>query len=194
MPRPNRDRTVQAEENLARRVAFEREARGWTYEGTAKRMTNVGCPIQSTAIYKIEKGQPRRRISVDELVAFAKVFEFEIEEMLMPVGAVLDDAAKEYVQGAYEAQRAITSAVADAVNVTVGLYRFTVQYGLDAELDVAELLTQMTENVRANEADDDLSVAVKQSFDDVEEAVVRLLDAILKSAEVVVREEGVGNG
>lgn len=194
MPRPNRDRTVLAEENLARRIAFEREARGWTYEGTAKRMTNIGCPIQPTAIYKIEKGQPRRRISVDELVAFAKVFDFDVEEMLLPVGAVLNDAAKTYLEGALEAKRAITAAVAEAVNVTVGLYRFSVQYGLDSVLDVEDLLTQMTEEVRAHEADDELSKAVKESFDEVEDAVVRLFDAIVSSAETVVREEGVGNG
>ena len=194
MPRPNRDRTVLAEENLARRVAFEREARGWTYEGTAKRMTNIGCPIQPTAIYKIEKGEPRRRISVDELVAFAKVFDFEVQEMLMPVGAVLNDAAKTYLEGAYEAQRAITTAVTEAVNVTVGLYRFTVEYGLAADLDVAELLKEMTGEVRSHEADGELSKAVQDSCDKVEGAVVHLLETIVDSAETVVREEGVVDG
>ncbi len=194
MPRPNRERSVLAEENLARRVAFEREARGWTYEGTAKRMTNIGCPIQSTAIYKIEKGQPRRRISVDELVAFAKVFDFPVEEMLMPVGAVLNDAAKTYLEGAFEAQRAITAAVAEAVNVTIGLYRFSVQYGLDSVLDIEELLTEMTGEVRAHEGDAEFSKAVLESFDEVEGAVGRLIETIVKSAETVVREEGVSDG
>lgn len=38
-------------------------------------MTDAGCPIQGSAIYKIEKADPPRRITVDELVAFATVFE-----------------------------------------------------------------------------------------------------------------------
>lgn len=85
MPRPNPNRTLQSEVNLARRIAHERERLGWTYEGTAKRLTDVGCPIQPSAIYKIEKSDPPRRISVDELVAFAKVFEVSVEELLLPV-------------------------------------------------------------------------------------------------------------
>lgn len=85
MPRPNPPRTVQGEINLARRIAYERERRSWTYEGIARRLTEVGCPIQGSAIYKIEKGQPRRRISVDEFVAFAEIFEIERDELLIPL-------------------------------------------------------------------------------------------------------------
>ncbi|MDQ1738081.1 MAG: hypothetical protein QOH56_4332 [Pseudonocardiales bacterium] len=95
MPRPNRLRSLQSEANLARRIAFEREQRAWTYEGTAKRMTDAGCAIQASAIYKIEKGEPPRRISVDELVAFSKVFELDIEDLLVPVEIKLSKAATE---------------------------------------------------------------------------------------------------
>ena len=87
MPRPNPLRSLDSEDNLARRIAYERERRGWTYESTAKRMTDAGCPIQGSAIYKIEKGNPRRRISVDELVAFSTIFDAEISDLLSPVGA-----------------------------------------------------------------------------------------------------------
>src|SRR5206468_3991414 len=73
MPRVNPLRPVGNEANLARRIAAEREAHGWSYEGLAKRMTDAGFPIQSTAIFKIEKGKPPRRITVDEMVGFAKV-------------------------------------------------------------------------------------------------------------------------
>ena len=102
MPRPNPPRALQSEENLARRIAYERENRGWTYEGIAKRLTEVGCPIQGSAIYKIEKGIPRRRISVDELVGFASVFELDIDELLTPMTAVLDRRAAELLD-AYSA-------------------------------------------------------------------------------------------
>lgn len=84
MPRPNKRREVLAEDNLARRIAVEREARGWTNDGLAKRMSDAGCAMTGSAIFKIEKGEPPRRIVVDELVAFAKVFGVSVEELLLP--------------------------------------------------------------------------------------------------------------
>ena len=84
MPRVSPFRSLANERNVARRIQFEREQRGWTYEGTAKRMGDAGCPIQPTAVYKIEKADPPRRITVDELVAFAKVFDTSVENLLAP--------------------------------------------------------------------------------------------------------------
>jgi hypothetical protein len=55
-----------------------------SYEGLAARLTNAGCPIQASAIYKIEKADPPRRITVDELVAFSQVFAIPIERLLLP--------------------------------------------------------------------------------------------------------------
>lgn len=88
MPRPNQPRSLQSEANLALRIAHEREARGWTYEGMAKRMTDVGCAIQSSAIYKIEKGDPPRRVTVDELVAMSAVLGIDLPELLLPMEVV----------------------------------------------------------------------------------------------------------
>jgi transcriptional regulator with XRE-family HTH domain len=84
MPRVSPFRSLANERNLARRIQFEREQRNWTYEGTARRMGDAGCPIQPTAVYKIEKADPPRRITVDELVAFAKVFDTNVENLLAP--------------------------------------------------------------------------------------------------------------
>ena len=98
MPRPNKRRAVLAEDNLARRIAAERDARGWTNDGLAKRMTDVGCAMTGSAIFKIEKGEPRRRIVVDELVAFASVFGVPISELLVPPEVVADaEAARRVV-------------------------------------------------------------------------------------------------
>jgi transcriptional regulator with XRE-family HTH domain len=83
MPRVNPLRTLANERNLARRIAFERERRGWSYEGTAARMTAAGFPIQASAIFKIEKGQPPRRITVDEAVGFAAVFDIPLAELVI---------------------------------------------------------------------------------------------------------------
>ena len=84
MPRPNKPRDVLAEKNLARRLATERESRGLTYEGLARRMTDAGCPITSSAIFKTEKAEPRRRIVVDELVGYSRVFGIPVQELLLP--------------------------------------------------------------------------------------------------------------
>lgn len=84
MPRPNKARKVYAEEHLAQRIAKERAAAKppMTLEGLAKRMTDAGCAIQASAIYKIEQGDPPRRITVDELVGFARVFGTTPEDLL----------------------------------------------------------------------------------------------------------------
>ena len=84
MSRPNKPRAVFAEEYLARRVAAEREARGWTYDSLAKRMGDAGCPIAPSAIFKTEKAEPRRRIVVDELVGYSRVFGIPVQELLLP--------------------------------------------------------------------------------------------------------------
>lgn len=84
MPRPNQPRSIASEQALARRVAHEREARGMSYEGLASRMTGVGCAIQASGLYKIEKADPPRRITVDELVAFSQVFGVPVEQLLWP--------------------------------------------------------------------------------------------------------------
>lgn len=90
MPRPNPQRTIASEQSLARRIQYERETRGMSYEGLALRMTKAGCPINASGLYKIEKADPPRRITVDELVALARVFQTDIGELLQPPEKVLD--------------------------------------------------------------------------------------------------------
>jgi transcriptional regulator with XRE-family HTH domain len=90
MPRPNPQRSIASEASLARRIAFEREERGWSYDGLASRMTQAGCPINASALYKIEKGDPPRRITVDELVALSRVFGIKLPGLLAPPEKVLN--------------------------------------------------------------------------------------------------------
>lgn len=84
MPRPKPPRGMEAERNVAARVAYERERARYSYAGLAQRMTDLGCAIDASAIYKIEKSDPPRRITVDELVGFAAVFGLEVDELLVP--------------------------------------------------------------------------------------------------------------
>lgn len=83
MPRPNAPRSLAGEETVAERISYERSARGWSYEALAKHMTDAGVPLNQSAIQKIEKGNPRRRISVDELLGFAKVFQTNISDLVL---------------------------------------------------------------------------------------------------------------
>lgn len=67
---------------MARRIAAERTLRGWSYADLAGRLAEAGCPIAQSAIFKIEKGTPRRKITVDEAVAFARVLGIELTDLL----------------------------------------------------------------------------------------------------------------
>jgi transcriptional regulator with XRE-family HTH domain len=86
LPRPNPAGNLDDEANVASRIALERERHGWSYESLAKLMTEMGVPLQGTAIFRIEKGRPRRSIKVNELVGFARVFEVEVSDMLQSPG------------------------------------------------------------------------------------------------------------
>lgn len=88
MPRRNPVADLRSEESLARRIADEREKRGWSYEGLAKRMTDAGCPVNASGLYKIEKVEPRRRITVNELVALSEVFKVPVADLLLPPEAI----------------------------------------------------------------------------------------------------------
>ena len=98
VPRPNPGRVIGAEETFADRVRIERERRGWSYEATAQALTDAGCPVQSSAIYKIEKAENRRRITLDEAVAFARVFGASLDELLRPVDEARADRIRELIE------------------------------------------------------------------------------------------------
>lgn len=83
MPRRNPTREIRGEEFLALRIRQERETRGWSPERLAKEMTSAGVPLQTSAIYRIEGGSPRRKISVDEALGFARVFAMPLDDLLV---------------------------------------------------------------------------------------------------------------
>jgi hypothetical protein len=58
-------------------------------------MTKAGCPMNQSSIWKIENGEPRRKITVDEAIAFAKVFEKTLEQLLTPPDLIAQTAAAE---------------------------------------------------------------------------------------------------
>lgn len=95
MPRPNKPRAVFAESNVAKRVALERKRANLTYEQLAQRMKALGCPIQVSALHKIEKGNPPRRITVDEMVAFAQAFGLTLNEIAADPASLVRSEARD---------------------------------------------------------------------------------------------------
>lgn len=80
--RPIKGRTVGAEKNVAEWIRQEIESGNWTYSRLAKRMAEVGCPIQTTALYKVVDSDSPRAIRVDELVALAEVLGVSTSELV----------------------------------------------------------------------------------------------------------------
>jgi transcriptional regulator with XRE-family HTH domain len=118
MPRPNRARSIASEDNLARRITYERERKGWSYAGLAQRMTEKGCAIDQSALYKIEKGNPRRRISVDELVALQEVFGIAMNALLAPPEFVAKEAAVQALEEYRQARAAYHNALQQLVEIS----------------------------------------------------------------------------
>jgi transcriptional regulator with XRE-family HTH domain len=127
VPRPNPPRSLRSESNLARRIAHERDRHGMTYEGLAKRMTDLGCPIQASAIYKIEKSKPPRRITVDELVAFAEVFGVQPEQMLLPPEVVESAVLRDLLHSWEEARANAVDAKQAEEDALAALQRFATE-------------------------------------------------------------------
>lgn len=140
MPRPNPPRSLVEEANLVRRLAHEREARGWSYDGLAKRMTEAGCPINQSALYKIEKGDPPRRITVAELVALGEVFAMPIAELLLPPDVASSRRAAELVERYRDARSQAADLIRQAREVTDA-----------AEADLAAFVRDEPDNASAVE-------------------------------------------
>ena len=83
MGNTERGTAVNAEEFLAATIEDLRTREGWSYAELSQRMGEAGCPIERSSLQKIERGQPRRKITVNELVAFSRVFNVEIPELLV---------------------------------------------------------------------------------------------------------------
>lgn len=77
------EKKVAVEDGLAMRIEQLRTAEGWSYSELSRRMGEAGCPIERSSLQKIEKGSPRRKIGVNELVAFTTVFNKNFAEILL---------------------------------------------------------------------------------------------------------------
>ncbi|MEY9943921.1 helix-turn-helix domain-containing protein [Kitasatospora sp. GAS1066B] len=77
------------EENAAQRLKMERESRGWSTAEVARRMSEAGFPINQSSVWRIESGEPPRRINLDEAIGFAKIFGITLTELTGPSGGAV---------------------------------------------------------------------------------------------------------
>jgi transcriptional regulator with XRE-family HTH domain len=101
--------------SLARRIAYEREQRGWKQATLARQMTDAGFEMMQSTISKFERTDNPRRITVDELAAFSQVFGIRADQLLLPPEVAADrkfrqqlDAWRRARLAAAEAQGEIT--------------------------------------------------------------------------------------
>jgi transcriptional regulator with XRE-family HTH domain len=103
---------------VARRIAYERKRRGWSNAELARRMAEAGCPINQSAIQKIEHGNPRRTISLDEAHALAEVFGLDRIEKLEQVP---EDLVHEDVRVFFQDAEKIRSEARDLLRSLEGI-------------------------------------------------------------------------
>src|SRR5215213_382974 len=122
MARRNKLRTIEGETNLAARIKLERARRRWSPADLAMRMTAVGCSISTSAIYKIEGGDPPRRIAVDELIALAQVFETTELDLLTPVELLEQERAQKLLTELDDAEGQLRTATIKAEEAYVRFF------------------------------------------------------------------------
>jgi transcriptional regulator with XRE-family HTH domain len=69
---------------VADRIRYERQRLGWSTAELARRVTDAGCKISQSSVWSIESGEPRRKVSAGEAVAFAEVFSLSLDELIRP--------------------------------------------------------------------------------------------------------------
>lgn len=69
---------------LADRIRVERTARGWSYATLSKHLARIQCKLAPSSLHRIERGEPLRTISAEELFAFAEVFGIDVAQLAQP--------------------------------------------------------------------------------------------------------------
>jgi transcriptional regulator with XRE-family HTH domain len=125
MPRRYEARPIaeRGETNLALRIERLRREREWSYETLARKMTEAGCTISKAALYSIEQGNPRRRITVDELMAFAEIFvDGDVAELLTPMELVEQRRAHELIERLQGQDRRLGALSSEVFEICVDLF------------------------------------------------------------------------
>jgi transcriptional regulator with XRE-family HTH domain len=172
MPRPNQPRSIASEANVAERITLEREKRDLSYDALAKAMTDEGCSLAATAIYRIEKGQPRRRITVDELVAFARVFDTTEADLLAPMELIRNARAQELARKALQVWEELPAAVYRLTEVVAEMRQLQ-----DSDAEVYESFQHQWRNEEAKLPDPPFAPVVIKRLTALVEAVITVHSA-----------------
>ena len=76
------ERRERLESQFGQRVRAEREARGWSQEELARRLTAKGLPIHPTTVSKMEWDGKPRAVRIAEVIALAELFRVSTDELL----------------------------------------------------------------------------------------------------------------
>jgi len=98
----------------SRRIRYERERRGWSTAELARRVTEAGYRINQSSVWAIESGEPRRKISLGEAVAFANVFDLDLDELM-----TVPDERRESFQALLQIVRGMNELKADSLDLLV---------------------------------------------------------------------------
>lgn len=124
---------VGSERALARRIKYERERRDISPSELARRMAALGCPMNQSGIWKIENGDPPRRITVDELVAFSRVFQVPADDLLLPAEVVRRHSVMAALEALSQARLAYERASEDLRTATERASRDLALLGLSLD-------------------------------------------------------------
>lgn len=163
MPKRSAPGVLAGEGNVADHVQLERALRDWSTAELARRVTEAGCPMSQSAIWRIESGTPRRKISVDELIAFSTVFNKSVDSLLLPVVRDYpEDLIRLYVNKWVDAQTALRTvevrAGVDLSKVTSAAWLFPAAEPLIREM----IADRVEETTGLSAADGYLRVYEKQ--------------------------------
>ena len=148
-----------AEATVAQRIRFERENRAWSPAKLAQQMTAAGYPLNQSAIWRIENGDPPRRVNLEEAVGFAKVFEMGLEDLITPVGAVATPELKRRLRNVMDAVRAYQEAEAAAYRAVAALAEYA-----DSRPEQADVIRDISVSVLLSPDEPYLTDNVPESF------------------------------
>lgn len=93
------------------RLEWEMKQRSLSYAQVADLLTEAGHPTQPTAIHRLLRGEPRRRLTLNEAAAIADIFDISLSELLLEKDVMLGAKANELLRELQLATRQISDAL-----------------------------------------------------------------------------------
>ena len=98
MPPTTPKRTIGGIDTVRERVRREMAAKEWTVPELSRQMESNGCPIQPKSLYRVFDDEQPRTITADEMIAFSRVFDVSLDDLITPIALLDNDRAQELVK------------------------------------------------------------------------------------------------